>query len=194
MIGTPADWALAIDRMTRPTGETTGTMVRNVSTFDDRYDEFWEEMAGDHMILAVRDSSYLNWRYSEYPFPGIQSFELSRGKDLLGFCVLHVGVDEDRLRFAALLELACRETDSGVPGHLLREAIRRAAGAGAHYLIARAPTPECEALFQKHGCIRREMKYSPITYKNNSDVPHEAFAQDGNWYLSLGDGDGCHYL
>jgi hypothetical protein len=48
-------------------------------------------------------------------------------------------------------------------------------------------------LFQDHGYMRREMNYSPVTYKNNSEVPHEAFAKDGNWYLSLGDGDGCHY-
>ncbi|TFH29887.1 MAG: hypothetical protein E4G97_06565, partial [Deltaproteobacteria bacterium] len=81
-IGMPADWALAIDRMARPPGKTTGTVVRNVVSFDGRYDEFWEEMAEDHMILVVRDSSYLNWRYAEYPFPGIRSFELSRGEHL----------------------------------------------------------------------------------------------------------------
>lgn len=192
-IGMPADWALAIDRMARPPGKIPGTVVRNVASFDGRYDEFWEEMAGDHAILVVRDSSYLNWRYAGYPFPGIQSFELSRGERLLGFSVIHLGIDEDRLRFAALLELAGRKMESGVPEHLLGEAIRRAAAAGAHYLIARAPTPECEALFQDHGYMRREMKYSPVTYKNNSEVPQEVFAQDGNWYVSLGDGDGCHY-
>jgi N-acetylglutamate synthase-like GNAT family acetyltransferase len=192
-IGIPADWALAIDRMARPPGKTTGTVVRNVASFDGRYDEFWEGMSEDHMILVVRDSSYLNWRYSEYPFPGIRSFELSRGEHLLGYSVIHLGIDEDRLRFAALLELAGRKMESGVLEHLLREAIRCAADAGAHYLIARASTPESEALFQDHGYIRREMNYSPVTYKNNSDVPHEVFANDGNWYLSLGDGDGCYY-
>ena len=192
-VGMPADWALAIDRMARPPGNIPGTLVRNVGAFDGRYDEFWEEMAEDHSILVVRDSSYLNWRYAGYPFPGIQSFELSRGERLLGFSVIHLGIDEDRLRFAALLELAGRKTESGVPGHLLGEAIRRAADAGAHYLITRAATPEIESLLPAHGYLRREMNYSPVTYKNNSDVPDESFSQEGNWYLSLGDGDGCHY-
>ena len=194
VIGIPADWALVFERMAKPPGKMTGAVLRNVASFDQRYDEFWEEMAEDHMILVVRDSSYLNWRYSEYPFPGIRSFELSRGDHLLGYSVIHIGIDEDRLRFAALLELAGRKVESGVQEYLLREAIRCAADAGAHYLIARAPTPEIEALFQDHGHIRREMSYSPVTYRNNSDVPQEAFAQDGNWYVSLGDGDGCYYF
>ena len=189
----PADWGLAIGRAFKPRRKVAGAIVRDLTVFDGRYDVFWEELAGDHMVLFVRDSSYLNWRYSEYPFPGIQSFEISRGEQLLGYSVIHLGVDEDRLRFAAILEIAGRKRESGVLEHLLQEATRRAAIAGAHYVIARAPTPEGEDLFLHDGFRKRDMNYSPVTYKNNSDVSHEIFAKDPNWYLSLGDGDGCYY-
>jgi hypothetical protein len=83
--------------------------------------------------------------------------------------------------------------ESRVLEHLLWEATRRAAIGGAHYLIARAPTLERENVFRGNGFRERDMNYSPVTYKNNSDVPHDIFAKDGNWYLSLGDGDGCFY-
>lgn len=189
----PVDWILAIGRAVGSTRRVLGADVRGIAFFDERYDGLWEELAEDHIILSVRDASYLNWRYSGYPFPGIQSFELSRGGQLLGFSVIHVSLDEDRLRFAAILELTAQKRERGVPEHLLREATRRAAIAGAHYLIARAPTPECEESFRVMGYRKREMSYSSVTYKNNSDVPHELFAKDGNWYLSLGDGDGCYY-
>jgi hypothetical protein len=189
----PVDWILAAGRAVKSQRKVTGGNIRDVTFFDNRHDTFWEQLAGEHVVLTVRDSSYLNWRYSGYPFPGIQSFELSLGEQLLGFSVIHLSVDEDGLPFAAILELAGRNVESRVLEHLLWEATRRAAIAGAHYLIARAPTPECGDLFRSNGFCERDMNYSPVTYKNNSDVSHDIFSRDGNWYLSLGDGDGCFY-
>jgi len=189
----PVDWILAVGRAVKSQRKGTGGIIRDVTFFDGRYDAFWEQLAGEHVVLSVRDSSYLNWRYSGYPFPGIQSFELSLGEQLLGFSVIHRSVDEDGLPFAAILELAGRKVENRVLEHLLWEATRRAAIAGAHYLIARASTPEREDLFRGNGFRERDINYSPVTYKNNSDVSHDIFAKDGNWYLSLGDGDGCFY-
>jgi hypothetical protein len=183
---------MAISRSVKPPKEVAGGKIVDVTVFDARFDGIWEELAKKHVILAERDSSYLNWRYSGYPFPGIRSFELSRGKQLLGFSVVHIAVDEDRLRFAAILELAGRTVEDGVTEHLLGEAIRHARTAGAHYLIARASASD-EKSFRKIGFLAREMSHSPVTYKNNSDVPKELFADDRNWYVTLGDGDGCYY-
>jgi len=188
----PVDYMMAISRSLKIPKEVAGSDIVDVAVFDARFERFWEELSKEHAILAVRDASYLNWRYSGYPFPGIRSFELSRGKRLLGFSVIHIAIDEDRLRFAAILELAGRTGEVGVTEHLLGEAIRRAKAAGAHYVIARA-SPSEEDTVRKMGFLAREMPYSPVTYKNNSDVSDELFADDRNWYVTLGDGDGCYY-
>lgn len=192
-IWNPVDWTMAIVRSAkRPTRVAVGDIV-DVTIFDGRYDRFWKEQEKERVILVVRDSSYLNWRYSGYPFPGVQSVELSRGKELMGFTVIHLAVDEDRLRFAAILELAGRRGEKGITEHLLGEAIRRATAAGAHYVIARTLLTEEEDALRETGFLARETHYSPVTYKNNSDVPNELFAKDHNWYMTLGDGDGCYY-
>jgi N-acetylglutamate synthase-like GNAT family acetyltransferase len=190
----PADWILAVVRSAKPTNRVAGGKIKDVTSYDGPFERFWEELAKEQVILVVRDSSYLNWRYADYPFTGIQSFELSRGDQLLGFSVIHLAVDEDRLRFAAILELAGPRGEGVVTEHLLGEAIRRAVTAGAHYVIARASTPEEEVSFRRLGFRAREMRYSPITYKNNSDAPNELFENDRNWYVTLGDGDGCYYF
>jgi N-acetylglutamate synthase-like GNAT family acetyltransferase len=190
----PADWILAVVRSAKSPNRVAGGKIKDVASFDARFDKLWEDLAEEQAILVVRDSSYLNWRYSDSPFAGIQSFELSRGDHLLGFSVIHLAVDEDRLRFAAILELAGPRGENVVTEHLLGEAIRRAVAAGAHYVIVRASTSEEEDSFRRLGFRAREMRYSPVTYKNNSDVPKELFEKDRNWYLTLGDGDGCYYL
>jgi len=188
----PVDWIMAFAHSLKSPKAVAGGKIADVTVFDARFDRFWEEMAKEEMILTVRDSSYLNWRYSGYPFPGIRSFELFRGKQLLGFSVIHLAVDEDRLRFAAILELAGCTGEVGVTEHLLGEAIRHARAAGAHYVIAHT-SPSEEKSFRRMGFLAREMSHSPVTYKNNSDAPKELFADDRNWYVTLGDGDGCHY-
>ena len=188
----PVDWTMAISRSLKTPKAVAGGNIVDITVFDARFDKFWEEIAKEQTILTVRDSSYLNWRYAGYPFPGIWSYELSRGDHLLGFSVIHIAVDEDRLRFAAILELAGRTGEGGVTEHLLGEAIRRARTAGAHYLIARTSLSEEESL-RKIGFLAREMTHSPVTYRNNSDVPKELFADGRNWYVTLGDGDGCYY-
>jgi len=190
----PMDWILATWNSLRPRHQVPGGIVKDIKNFDERFSDFWEQLAKEHAILVMRDPAYLNWRYTEYPFPGIQSFELTRESKVLGFAVVHIGIDEDHLRFAALLELVGLKSEPRVLSHLLEEAIRRAAGAGAHYLIARASTAEQEVLMQRSGFRARDLHYSPVTYKNNSSVPAEMFANDRNWYLSLGDGDEYYYL
>ncbi len=190
----PVDWILATWNSLRPRQKVPGGIVKDIKYFDERFRDFWEQLAREHAILVMRDPAYLNWRYTEYPFPGIQSFEWTRESKVLGFAVLHIGIDEDHLRFAALLELVGLKSEPRALSHLLEEAIRRAAWAGAHYLIARASTAEQEVLMRRSGFRARDLHYSPVTYKNNSSVPTEMFENDRNWYLSLGDGDEYHYL
>lgn len=194
MMGKPIDWGLAVTRMIRPTSSMKGSTIRDITRFDERFDMFWNRLAKKQLILIVRDSSYLNWRYARYPFAGVQSFELSRGEELLGYSVIHISIDEDRLRFAALLELAGAGRENRVLEHLLAEAERRAIRGGAHYMIARAATPSCEELLLRHGFRARDLHFSSVTYRNNSGIIDDLFARDRNWYVTLGDGDGCYYF
>jgi len=192
----PIDWILAIGRSWKTGGARRDRegVFGDISRFDDRFDRFWGRLAEEHELIEVRDASYLDWRYTRYPFPGIQSFEMSCGGELRGFLVLHVALDEDGLRFAAVQELAAAKGDEEAIRQLTAEAIRRAANAGAHYLIARAPHQGCEKPLLDLGFSRRHMSYSPVTYKDNSDAIDKVVSPGGNWYLSLGDGDGGHYF
>lgn len=190
----PADWILATSRWVKPSRVVKGGEIRDITFFDDRYDGIWKGFAEDKVILSVRDSSYLNWRYSAYPFSGIQSFELVRFGRLLGFAVIHIAVDEEGVRFAAILELVGLRKERNALEHLLAEATRRAAKAGANYATCRAPTPDFDDILRGSGFHEREMSFSQVTYKNNSEVSSGLLEKNENWYLTLGDGDGCYYF
>ena len=192
LVGKPADWLLALGRLgSRPS--VPGATVEVLSGFDERFDRLWQRMAGDYPVIMVRDAAYLNWRYAEYPFAGIESIALSKGDEVLGLAVWHRSIDEDGLPFAALLELMTPRGETAVSARLLAEVIRRAGGAGAHYITARTCDSELEALMLRRGFKIREAHYSPVTYKSNTDIPEDVLSGAGNWYMSLGDGDGCYF-
>lgn len=190
----PIDWFMAVERKFRLRSRGQTIAIRDIACFDERFEKFWGELSKENVILVVRNPSYLNWRYFDYPFAGIQSFELSLGQELFGFSVIHVGVDNEHLCFATILELAGRDCEMNIEEHLLKEGIRRAAIRGAHYVTARASTSRSRELLRRYGFRPRDLQFSPITYRNNSNVPGDVFAEHRNWYLSMGDGDICHYF
>jgi len=181
-------------RCFRSFSKVANAKIQNINQFDQRFDKLWEQVSQNYPILIVRDSLYLNWRYAEYPFSGVHSFGLFRENELLGFAVIHNTIDEDGLSFVAILELFVPPCEKAVFEHLLEEIIQRATWVEAHYIQACTFVPEWEKLFTRYGFRVRNSSFSPTTYKNNTDLPNELFAEDSNWYMSLGDGDICYYF
>ena len=58
--------------------------VRRVERFDSSHDALWEQMSKGVSCLAVRDSSYLNWKYVEQPGQIYDCWEVFRSNRLLG--------------------------------------------------------------------------------------------------------------
>jgi len=194
LIGKPLDWILVITRYFRSFSKVANAKIQNINQFDQRFDKLWEQVSQSYPILIVRDSLYLNWRYANYPFSGVQQFGLFCDNELLGFAVIHNTIDEDGLSLVAILELFVPPSEKAAFEHLLKEIIKRATQVKAHYIKAWTLVPEWEELFTHYGFKVRDSSFSPTTYKNNTDLPNELFTEDGNWYMSLGDGDICYYF
>ena len=194
MVARPVDWILALARRLGPLPPLPETAVETVDRFDSRFDRFWHRFAEDCTVVVLRDAAYLNWRYADYPFDGVQSVALSRDGEILGLAVWHRSVDEDGLMFSALLELMVPAGEGRVAERLLAEVMRRADRTGSHYLIARTCDEFLGRLMLRQGFLSRNLPFSPVTYKINVDGLDAMLAEPGNWYRSLGDGDVCHFL
>lgn len=178
----------------RKPGISGDARLEEVHDFDARFDGLWEIISGEEQNLFVRDSTYLNWRYSRYPFGGIESFAFAAGETVKGFAVIHSSIDPDGLPFVAILELFSPRGDQRTASVLLAEALYRARQHGADTITARTLTPHLDALYTGSGFKKRPMDISPYNYKNNTDLPDEQFDDAAKWYISLGDGDACYYF
>lgn len=68
-----------------PGGFTTATPAG----FDARYDALWTRVPKADLGLALRDATWLRWRFTAKPGGHYRIFELSRGAELAGYVVHH---------------------------------------------------------------------------------------------------------
>ncbi len=58
--------------------------------FDKGFDELWDEIPKHGGVLALRDRSYLQWRYQDHPVVRYRKIEWRREDRLRGYVVFHV--------------------------------------------------------------------------------------------------------
>ncbi|HDS00478.1 MAG TPA: GNAT family N-acetyltransferase [candidate division Zixibacteria bacterium] len=165
-----------------------------VSAFDQKHDDFWNGISADYDICVIRDSRYLNWRYIQYPFGKIQCRELLRDENVKGILAVHHSIDEDGLRFTAVLETLVSRNDNKSLNILLQQAVKAAVQNGSHYITSAPHDPQNLEYYRKIGFRIKTAEYSPFTYKNNSPIGENFLADERRWYFSLGDGDICYYF
>ena len=66
-----------------------GFAVAQPTTFDARFDALWAKVPKGACGLALRDATWLGWRFSAKPGGQYRIFELTRGLELAGYVVHH---------------------------------------------------------------------------------------------------------
>lgn len=64
-----------------------GLAINQVSSFDDRINDFWAKVSSQHQIMVVRNKDYLNWRYST-PEANYSIFVAEKSGEIRGYLVL----------------------------------------------------------------------------------------------------------
>lgn len=193
LLAIPVDIYLSIGRMLAPVKEIPGAVIENIEVFDDRFDLFWKKASDDYPVLFVRDSAYLNWRYSNYPLNKYDSFALIRDNEILGIAVMYIGSDKNGIKFASIMELFTRKESVDEYKKLLAEVVGRAVKNKCQYIKTISSVNEHQRLLRSFGFRERQMNYAPYTYKDNTGYSEKLLRDSRNWHISLGDGDMCFY-
>ena len=121
LIGVPvrATWAAMFPGRTR---RPAGLEVREVDSFDDRFDTLWEEISGQYSIQLVRDRAFLEWRFAQRPDTDYTILAAEgEGARLRGYAVLSSG-EMFGLRVGFILDLAAAGNDAA--SALVRHALQ----------------------------------------------------------------------
>ena len=105
---------------TRPTDKDISTS--EISSFDDRFDEFWNEASETHDISMVRDKNFLNWRFIDCPTREYTMFAAEKKEKILGYIVLRHKT-EDKKIYGTVVDIFTKKNDKKVQQILISQAI-----------------------------------------------------------------------
>ena len=157
-------------------GETSG--------FDPGFDELWNEIPKSGRILALRDRSYLHWRYHEHPTVRYRNTTIRYGQRLRGYVVFHVAdnvavVDDFLAADATVGESLIEELLSRVRHEGLAADIHVRCNAASSFAI-----PWTRYGFVRRRDFQRVMAGVPGAGRYPAFPPGE-----GLWFVTAGDKD-----
>ena len=168
---------------------------RRITTFESFgpwADELWEELAPGLGTCAIRDSTYLNWRFRDTPYDYLR-FAVVREGVPVAFAVLGFARSRGR-RIAYVMEVMARADDGAAARALVAHCAHAAGRSGARVIstIATHRHPHRNA-FLRAGLVplpqqlRRSFSFG---VRNNGPgaVPNELFHID-DWYITPADLD-----
>ena len=67
-----------------------GFLIKEITNFDKRIDEFWDEVSSHYNFIAERDLEYLNWRYCDTRAGDFTIKMIEENNRILGYSVLSI--------------------------------------------------------------------------------------------------------
>lgn len=64
--------------------------ITKITHFNKRYDVFWDNIKEDYKVIGVKDSKFLNWRYSDKRGGDHYIYEISEKNNILGLMVMEI--------------------------------------------------------------------------------------------------------
>jgi len=185
---------LALSRRRGNIPKELAVRVRQFSSFDERFDAFWEQVSGDYEIILKRDSRHLNWRYAQRPSVQYTIYAAEEGEKVVGFIVARTR-HMFGMNLGMIVELLTLHRDQEVAQVLVAQAVQHLVRAGADAIgcVMFDHQPYCQAL-RREGFIRVPEKLLPRRFyflaRANRDDPLLRKALDRrNWFLTWGDND-----
>ncbi|MBN1572782.1 MAG: GNAT family N-acetyltransferase [Deltaproteobacteria bacterium] len=166
----------------RPVPEPSDA-VRRLNGFDEGFDALWERVKGGHAVIAKRDKTALDWRFSRNPVNDYTVFGCYEKETLRGYAVSKVFSD-----CVDLVDILCEDDDVGM--ELVFAVVGWAGSKNAKkintWLNVNLPL---HRELEKYGFVNG----GPITYLGGRLLLPVCDTKDiydyRNWYITMGDSD-----
>ena len=165
-----------------------GLTIKRVSSFDERINDFWNEVFDQHKIIVVRDMDYLNWRYVSVPEANYQIYIAEKKGEIQGYLVFKF-VERTKLRECRISEVLAdsKKIVQCLVSEVIDECQRQKIDIASCEMLANR---EYRSAFKKNGFIYRPNKGRWIcAYSNWPDVTKKFLKNPKNWFMMPGDSD-----
>ena len=188
--GAAANRVRRLTRTTRPEPPLPGVNVARTTTFGPSSDVLWQQCRTDYPVMVVRDQRYLNWRFVERPDASYTVFVATRGSDLLGYLVLRVA-EHMEMRWGHLVDFLVQDRSAALLALLVDAGIEHLRGQEVAAISCRATMSPYREVIRSRGFY--PFPWGPQAYfymrVELPDPALQAFRDERQWFITMGDGD-----
>ncbi len=164
--------------------------VRKVHSFDERVTVLWNKVKDQYEIIAVRDQTYLNWRYKK-PGNNYQIIVGEKGDEIVGYIVIDVKKTDGQTVGYIVDFLSLR--DHNIECALIKAALLASIAKKVDYVLCwMLPNKGAYAALRKFGFAeRKDFSSTNVVYHifNPTEIDEVLLKDTKNWYLTLADSD-----
>ena len=153
--------------------------------FDDRFDRLFEQAATCRRVIGVRDSRYLDWRYTRNPLYKTHALLAEDGDRLIGYALFVLGQDgvvQVKDVFAAQHDSVERD----LIGALIAQARRDSRTSISIAILEGHPIADTLGEF---GFVRRPDCSQMVSYAPPDSPLHDVLREARSWLICVGDRD-----
>lgn len=161
----------------RPSSGYNGELV---SDFDGRFDELWNNINKTDIIIGLRNSEYLRWRYSNHPLLKYRIFTLLNNTRLCGYVVFYS--EKDKLFIEDIASLNGKDFGTRLLYYFLRF-VRQDEGISSITLKMDGNNLLQFPLFL-FGFIKRSHNKKLLIKQSGKSEEASSFFDGSRWYLT----------
>lgn len=162
--------------------------INQISSFDDRINEFWTSVSNQHQIMVVRNKDYLNWRYGT-PDVNYAIFVAEKAGEICGYLILQAREQRD-VEVVSIFDIMAQSPE--VMHCLVSKAVEHCrqnnidlilyqlvASKAYHRTLKRCGFLMLPFIKGGHFCA----------YSSSPSISKEFLANPRNWFVQVGDSD-----
>lgn len=165
-----------------------GLNITQITSFDERFDEFWTTISNQSQIMVVRNRDYLSWRYST-PDTNYSIFAAEKDHRISGYMVLLNKMRKD-VKGTIICDLMFQSEE--IMPCLISTAIEESRQKGADFILYYSITNKTyQRILKKNGFISLPfiMGQYLCIYSSSPSISKEFLSNPQNWLIQPGDSD-----
>jgi hypothetical protein len=180
------------DRLTKPALHTGKTTIDTCSGFDERFDEFWEDLKrrSSHILLAVRTREVLDWHYKFGLLNNrVWILAVVEGSRIVAYAVFDKKQYPSGLKQVRLVDFQSLEAGTSLLAALLARALQKCRDNGIHRLVSIGRWLDEGEWLDHSAPYRRKLPAWVYFYRANDPGLAESLKDPSAWAPFLFDGD-----
>ena len=166
-----------------------GLTISQVSSFDERINEFWDRVSSQYPIMVVRNKDYLNWRYVAIPDINYTIYIAEKDGEIDGYLVLRC-LEMEQKKEGVIFDILAQSEE--IAQCLISRAVEHCKQEAVDFIHGRMlANKTLLKAFRKNGFISIPFIKSLwfVAYTNSPDISKEFLMDAKNWFVQVGDSD-----